>query len=512
MRVEYTMDDTNTLFKKLIQAIRACDENTVATLIEHGVDVEQDGNKALILACQLGYTSIVKCLIEADANIHQNNNEALWLAVTHRHAAVTVVLMAQGADHMDREGAIWEEATKSFTSEDEFTALIDLGAEALSDMDWELQLDLALHGNNQVLADVLVEALPNEPGTYPVLIALDHGKLTLAKQFLDNGVDFQQDNERSAIAYYYAWINGCKSLLPQLFACGATTSGALYEYIYGSHLSISELDAEFLAEMLKISKFEKTTCEHAVEIAISNNFLDIAVDAICHLADFPASLESIFYSAFLHNAKELYPLLMSLKAVIRFSDDDISWLDDFIINCTDRTLISYLLAQVGPSSLLKVEKLLDKAIEEKDWEWVKYLVCLGVRPSLIYGFDMAVVALIDNIEHDRPYQFTTYLQVAEKGGGWAAKNVADRYLEGDGIEKNKQQAAYWYTKAAEYGYISLNLMTMLALGDGIEQDKPSAIHLYRLFSNDANCIRSAEMQAMYDQDALERILGNASVS
>ncbi|MGI1988744.1 ankyrin repeat domain-containing protein [Shewanella glacialipiscicola] len=98
------MDDTNTLFKKLIQAIRACDENTVATLIERGVDIEQDGNRALMVACQLGYTSIVKCLIEADANIHQNNNEALWLAVTHRHAAVTVVLMAQGADHMDREG------------------------------------------------------------------------------------------------------------------------------------------------------------------------------------------------------------------------------------------------------------------------------------------------------------------------------------------------------------------------------------------------------------------------
>lgn len=55
-------------------------------------------------------------------------------------------------------------------------------------------------------------------------------------------------------------------------------------------------------------------------------------------------------------------------------------------------------------------------------------------------------------------------------------------------------------------------MTMLALGDCIEQDKPLAIHLYRLSSNDANCIRSAEMQEMYDQDALERILGNASVS
>jgi hypothetical protein len=505
MRDEYTMEDKNALFKELIQAIQGCDENTVATLIERGVDIEQDGNSALKMACKLGYASIVQCLIGADANIHQNNNEALWLAVTHRHAAVTAVLMAERADYNDREGAIWEEATKPFSTEDEFSALIKLGIESLNHMEWAQELCNAFSQNNQLLANVLAQALPKNIYADAALVALEYGNLAMVKQFLDNGADFKQDDEQSAWAYYFSWEKGGKSLMPQLYACGATTSGALVSHIFGSNV-YSELGAEFLEEMLKISQYEKETCENVVSIAITNNFLGIASVAISYLAEFPDALESIFDAALSHDAEELYTQLMSLKAGIPFGDDR-SWLDCFISNCTDHTLISYLLAQVGPSLLLEEGKLLDKALEEKDWPWVKHLVCLGLRPSPSTDFNVEIAALIDNIKHDKPYQFAVYLQAAEKGGIWAAVQVADRYMKGDGIEQNKQLAAYWYTKAAESGYIGsmLNLAKMLAVGDGIEQDKPAAIYWFRMLTNDANCARSAEMQEMYDEDVLSRI-------
>jgi len=114
------------LSKKLITAVSDSDINKIKRLIEQGADIEFDGNRALMVACQKGEHSVVTMLIKADANIFQNNNEALYHAVTHRHAIVTAILLEEGADVMDREGSILNALTKKYTCDDAFSHLANL--------------------------------------------------------------------------------------------------------------------------------------------------------------------------------------------------------------------------------------------------------------------------------------------------------------------------------------------------------------------------------------------------
>ncbi len=437
-------DDSPSLFNELINAIQTNNGKLVSDLIARDVDIEENDNQALLLACQLGHDLIVELLIDADVDIHQNSNEALWLAIINHHTAITAILLANDADILDRNGDIWKEATKANTSPEELTTFVQLCIKSESDIDYETLLDNSLSQGNLRLADTLAASLPKESWLTATLIALDHGNGTIAKLFLDSGVDFDQDNEKSAEAYYMAWFKGCKSLLPQLYDSGAIISGALDEYIYASFVSVSSLDAEFLTELLKLSKFEIEVCESIADIAISNKFTRLAMETIKHLANHSISLSSIFYSAILRDAEELYPLLMELKADISFTPNDYDWLNDFVVSdSTDRDLLKYLLAHVGPHGMLEYDNLIDKAISDKDWPWVRFLVCFGEKPSVTYALDMTVSDLIETVENDKAYQFSVLLQAAELAGGWAARNVTQMYMEGVGVEQNKEQADHW---------------------------------------------------------------------
>jgi len=471
------MIDNNSLFNELLQAVRASDAKYIVTLIEQGVDIEEDRNRALMLACQLGNIQVVKILIGANANVGQNNNEALLIAVVNRHAAVTAILLAEGADHTARDGAIWEEATRPQGRTDGLTALTELDDDSLSDMDWVNLLDKALSQRNQLLAEVLVQALPKEEGAIAVVVALEHGNTSMAKQLLDCGVDFEQHDENSALAFYSAWTQGSKSLLPQLYACGATTSGALNDYIYRSNVSTNELDADFLSEMLKISEYDHLTCELIAQLTIPK-YLDTAAEAISHLSAHPVALKSIFTLALSNDAKALYQQLMELKAGISVSDDEMDWLEQLMISCSDRELISYLLGQFGGERLQGCSELLDSAIDESDVSWAEHLICFGLRPSQAYNDNQEVTNQIENINGNTTYLFSVYLHAAERGGTWAALTVAGMYEAGNGTSKNRQQAIYWYTQAAESGHLAarLELALILVNGEGIDRDQKQAIY------------------------------------
>lgn len=458
-------DDNQSLFDELINAIQTNNDKLVTDIIIQGVDVEKNGNQALHLACQLGHHVIVKLLIDADANLHQNNSEALWLAVTNRHAIVTATLLCKGADILDRNGSIWEEAIKPHTP-DQLSSLVGLGIEELSNIDFETQLDKALTQDDFLLAEVLASSLPKGSWPTATIIALDHGNKTIAKLFLDNGVDFDQDDEKSAEAYYLAWSKGCKSLLPQIYKSGATISGALEEYIYVGYVSKNSLDVEFLTELLQLSNFDIKVCEDVTSIAISNKFFNLATETIKHLANSSSSLSDIFHTAILRDAKELYPLFMTLKASISFTSSDLDWLNGFVIsNSTDRNLLNYLLAHTGPNAMLEYSDLIDKAVEDSDWPWVKKLLCYGERPS--HALHMTIYNLVDTVEKDKAYQFSIFLEAAELAGGWAAANVAKMYMEGIGVEINIDKATHWHSVAALDGRLSSKItLTKILARDG----------------------------------------------
>ncbi|MDO5297564.1 MAG: hypothetical protein Q4F00_13225 [bacterium] len=49
-------------------------------------------------------------------------------------------------------------------------------------------------------------------------------------------------------------------------------------------------------------------------------------------------------------------------------------------------------------------------------------------------------------------EVNNYRKWAVQGDAYAQKNLGDCYIQGKGVEKDQQQAVYWYRKAAEQGH------------------------------------------------------------
>lgn len=74
-----------------------------------------------------------------------------------------------------------------------------------------------------------------------------------------------------------------------------------------------------------------------------------------------------------------------------------------------------------------------------------------------------------------------YKAQAEKGNSVAQYNVGYCYDNGEGVEKDKGQAALWYRKAAEQGLAEAqyNLGLCYAKGEGVTKDFVKAVSWYR---------------------------------
>ena len=75
------------------------------------------------------------------------------------------------------------------------------------------------------------------------------------------------------------------------------------------------------------------------------------------------------------------------------------------------------------------------------------------------------------------------------------------YYNGDGVEQDKEQAEYWYTKAAEQGDISVqfDLALMYCIGDGVEQDKEKALSLFAKVAEQGDAKAQHNLAFMYSQ-------------
>lgn len=73
------------------------------------------------------------------------------------------------------------------------------------------------------------------------------------------------------------------------------------------------------------------------------------------------------------------------------------------------------------------------------------------------------------------------MKAAEKGYAEGQFNLGLCYDNGTGVEKDPQQAVYWYQKAAEQGDASaqFNLGLCYENGKGVEQDQKQALSWYQ---------------------------------
>src|SRR2546430_2258735 len=84
-------------------------------------------------------------------------------------------------------------------------------------------------------------------------------------------------------------------------------------------------------------------------------------------------------------------------------------------------------------------------------------------------------------QHDEINYFNEIKKSAEDGDENAMNNLAVRYENGEGTEKNLEKAFHWYQKAAEIGneHAMNNLAICYKNGKGTEKNLEKAFHWYQ---------------------------------
>ena len=90
-------------------------------------------------------------------------------------------------------------------------------------------------------------------------------------------------------------------------------------------------------------------------------------------------------------------------------------------------------------------------------------------------------------------------QSAEEGNSEAQYSLGLKYSSGDGIQKDKAEAAKWYRKAAEQGdaRAQMNLGYMYSKGEGIPKDEAEGEKWYRKSAEQGNANAQYSLGLMY---------------
>ena len=88
--------------------------------------------------------------------------------------------------------------------------------------------------------------------------------------------------------------------------------------------------------------------------------------------------------------------------------------------------------------------------------------------------------------------------LAEQGNAAAQFNLGLMYEKGDGVEKDEQEAARWYYKAALQGHVGaqLNLGTLYDEGKGVAEDNRKAAQWYNQAATKGEIAASTNLQIM----------------
>ena len=107
-------------------------------------------------------------------------------------------------------------------------------------------------------------------------------------------------------------------------------------------------------------------------------------------------------------------------------------------------------------------------------------------------------AFYDNKEYDKAFE---PLKKACDGGNMrGCYNLGVMYADGNGVEKNEQQAVELYKKACDGGEMSgcTSLGVMYKKGFGVEKNEQKAVELYKKACDGGDMLGCAGLGVMYD--------------
>ena len=120
--------------------------------------------------------------------------------------------------------------------------------------------------------------------------------------------------------------------------------------------------------------------------------------------------------------------------------------------------------------------------------------------SIIFVILVVLTVVLKVIIYSKEKQELANLrQSAEQGNAEAQYSLGLMYSSGDGIPKDKVEAAKWYLKAAEQGDASaqMNLGYLYSSGDGIPKDETEGEKWYRKSAEQGNANAQYSLGLMY---------------
>ncbi len=130
---------------------------------------------------------------------------------------------------------------------------------------------------------------------------------------------------------------------------------------------------------------------------------------------------------------------------------------------------------------------------------VGVLGILAGSPALA-SFDEAVAAANDG---KFALAFEAFSTLAEQGDARAQQALAWMYYEGQGRQRDYEEAVFWYRKAADQGSVTaqINLAQMYAYGKGVAQDFAKAAHWWQQLAEQGDNKAQSALAGLYYQGA-----------
>ena len=100
--------------------------------------------------------------------------------------------------------------------------------------------------------------------------------------------------------------------------------------------------------------------------------------------------------------------------------------------------------------------------------------------NIVFVDTHAIMKAVEGVQRDRE-SFQTLLENAENGDSSAYYDLATRYADGEGVEKDEKKAFYWFSMGADESDPRAvdALGRCYQLGFGVEKDEVRAAELYR---------------------------------
>ncbi|MEJ2705466.1 MAG: ankyrin repeat domain-containing protein, partial [Sedimentisphaerales bacterium] len=227
--VIYGLTDTTELPMSLNEAVTSGDIKLVQSLLDDGVEVNEEGPEgtALYRAAEKGYIKIVELLIAKGANVNAKKTKSpvgdtpLHSAARAGHKETILLLIAKGADvNVKNEAGQTPLDLAISNNRSEMARLLIEKGSAVTSINIAVQI-----GNLEKVKALLEEGTDinakNDNGQTPLILAIYNKQAEMGKFLIKNGADVNIADKRGFVPLVYALWNTDPNVVKMLLDNGA---------------------------------------------------------------------------------------------------------------------------------------------------------------------------------------------------------------------------------------------------------------------------------------------------